>query len=873
MRSRTESQCVLGRKNQTNDRPIRPARRTNFSPRFEALEDRTAPVAGALDPTFGTSGFVLYDPDGGADLLEDIAIQADGKIVVAGTVNAFTGGQDFGLARFNPDGSLDTSFGTNGRITTDFGFNGAEILRAVAIQSDGKIVAGSATVVAGNFQWALARYNTNGSLDTTFDGDGLVITEMGGDDNIFDIAIQADGKIVALGNAGSHIGLARYNLDGSLDSTFDGDGRVITVVTNAGSQGVTVAIQPDGKIVAGGVSGNFGLKNFVIRYNADGSVDTSFGNVAFNGNEKVAVNLFPFGGGGDLRDLALQADGKIVTTGEVGNPSTGTGDFTVLRFNADGTPDNTFGTSGRFVSGLPAADDTGEGIAVQADGKLIVVGKHSAGPTNSLIARLTMTGTFDAGFGNAGTTITDHNPGGSDLYMAVAIQLDGNIVAGADVSRIWGLARYQSGGEPPTAEAGGPYSVAEAGTVQLDGSASSDPDQPSSTLIYRWDLDGDGIFGETGAGATRGDEVGATPTFSAASIDGPATIVVTLRVIDNEGLADLDTATINVNNVAPTAGITGPINGVPGQTRSFTLTANDVSAADQAAGFTFAIDWDGNGTTDQTVIGASGTTVDRIYTATGTFTIRVTATDKDGGASTPATHTIAITPASLQTDPIDSAKTALFAGGSLSGDAILFARQGATGNVVVAVNGVSFGPFTPTGHLIAFGLSGNDTMSVASNLTVPAWLFGGAGSDTLTGGGGPNVLVGDEGNDNITGGDHRDLLIGGAGADTVTAQGADDILIAAATSHDHNFAALNAIMSEWGRTDANYVTRILHLTGASGGGNNGSIVLNAATVFDDTDVDTLTGKSGLDWYFANLSGAGVFDIIVDLKNQESVFEL
>jgi uncharacterized delta-60 repeat protein len=138
-----------------------------------------------------------------------VAIQGDGKIVAAG----FAGSDfDFALARYNTDGSLDTTFGGDGKVTTDFAGSGSrDEAHAVAIQGDGKIVAAGLAVVSGIFDFALARYNTDGSLDTIFSGDGKVTTDFAGD---FDVAngvvIQANGRIVAAGFAGDDFGLARY---------------------------------------------------------------------------------------------------------------------------------------------------------------------------------------------------------------------------------------------------------------------------------------------------------------------------------------------------------------------------------------------------------------------------------------------------------------------------------------------------------------------------------------------------------------------------------------------------------------------------------------------------------------------------------------
>jgi uncharacterized delta-60 repeat protein len=840
---------------------------------WERLEDRVVPAAaGTLDASFGSGGSVIYAVKPGAEnILNDVAVQSDGKIVAVGRVSGNTDFYDSVVTRFNADGSIDTSFGSNG--STIVSFANREAFNAVAIQSDGKIVAGGSNDGA----FILARFLPDGTLDPSFGSGGketLIITP--GEDGLADLAIQPDGKIVAVGEISFGFGIVRLNSDGTFDTTF-GNGGVITRDNGTFSLYTSVALQPDGKIVAAGYPVTTIQRNDLLniaRFNPDGSMDTSFG---VNGLVKTGYGP---GIADTIEDMALQPDGRIVVTGLVAYDLVGTTDFAVMRLNTNGTKDNTFGTGGVVFSGYTDGHDDGQGILVQNNGQIVVVGSISF---NSLIARLNADGSRDTNFGtesSLGRTVVDLRPGDreADYFTAVALQ-NGKLLAagtsgtGGASEKFFTLARFEPGGTPPTADAGGPYAVDEQSSAQLDASGSTDPDQPANTLTYSWDLDGDGIFGETGAIATRGDEVGIAPTFSAAGIDGPALITVSLRVTDNDGMTSSDTATITVNNVAPIAAVNGPTDGVPGQPRTFTLTASDVSPADQAAGFTFRIDWDGDGIVDETDSGPSGLTVDHAFTATGAFTVKVTATDDDGGVSAVATHDISIVSARLQADPVNNALTALFVGGSTGMDVIALSRAGGMGSIRVDINGVLQGVFQPTGHLIAYGLGGNDTISVASNVDSPAILFGGDGNDTLSGGGGNNILLGEAGDDTLDGGGQRDVLIGGTGADTIRAHGDDDLLIASATAYDGNIVALDAVMAEWKRTDASYTTRVLHLTGALGGGLNGATALNAGTVLDDNVADTLEGDSGQDFYFANLTGAGVLDAILDLKNQESVYEL
>jgi len=186
-----------------------------------------------------------------------VAVQPDGRIVTAGMKD-----DDFAVARYNRDGSLDTSFDSDGKVTTDFGV-AVDAARGVALHPDGRIVAAG---FGGDF--VLARYNSDGSLDTSFDSDGKLITDFGAFNPATDVAIHPDGGIVAAGFSGDDefdFALARYRRDGTLDTSFDSDGKV---TTNFGTSDVAqaVAIQPDGRIVAAGVSGgDFALARYLGR--------------------------------------------------------------------------------------------------------------------------------------------------------------------------------------------------------------------------------------------------------------------------------------------------------------------------------------------------------------------------------------------------------------------------------------------------------------------------------------------------------------------------------------------------------------------------------------------------------------------------------
>ena len=382
---------------------------------------------GDLDPTFGNGGIVITQRfngnNNGYNLYDAyaMAIQPDGKIVVVG--EAFTNPSDwwdFAVVRYNPDGSLDNSFG-GGIVNTRVG-NSADIAHSVAIQTDGKIVVAGSTsnIQDTGYSFAVVRYNPDGSLDTSFNGTGMVSTPVGNSGSgAGDLAIQTDGKIVVAGSSGNDLAIVRYNADGSLDTTFNGSGIVLTPVGRANS----VAIQANGKIIAAGGTGSSGSGFTLVRYNADGSLDTSFngtgivitpaGNswggasdLAIQTDGKIVVVGYSvdfavvrynpdgsldtsFGGTGKIRipngvcasSVAIQPNGKIFVGGDssnIGSDFTVEGsDFALVRLNPNGSLDTSFNGTGTVITSVGDAWDTWDtarSVAIQPDGKIVVAG-------------------------------------------------------------------------------------------------------------------------------------------------------------------------------------------------------------------------------------------------------------------------------------------------------------------------------------------------------------------------------------------------------------------------------------------------------------------------------------------------------------------
>jgi fibronectin-binding autotransporter adhesin len=208
--------------------------------------------------------------------------------------------------------------------------------------------------------------------------------------------------------------------------------------------------------------------------------------------------------------------------------------------------------------------------------------------------------------------------------------------------------------------------------------------------------------------------------------------------------------------------------------------------------------------------------------------------------------------------------------GTAGNDSITLSPGGNSGTVVVKINGMVVGTYSPASRMLIYGLAGDDNIQASGTITVPLWLYGGDGNDRLNGGNGPNVLLGGAGNDTITGGSGRDLVIGGTGADQIVGNGGDDLMVGGTTAFDGNDAALQAIDAEW-TSGHDFATRIANLSGDStnpGFGsrlNGGYFLIPLQTVFADGAADSLTGSSGADWYIVDAS-----DLVNGANNNDRI---
>jgi uncharacterized delta-60 repeat protein len=417
-----------------------------FRPRLEALEDRCTPSAGALDPTFGSGGIVNTGLIGTAHA---VALQTDGKIVVASAGNPGT------VARYNPSGALDTSFGNGGSAAVSFFKNQTTGLYAVALDSSGRIVvAATANSAKGQEYIGLARLTSSGSLDASFGNKGEVLTPLSGAELDGEV-IQPNGQIVVAGVAGNYALLARYNANGSLDSSFGSGGLVETTLGATEALFSSLTLQSDGKIVAGGrewpTSNNSGVLFAVARFNSNGSLDNSFGSGG-QVSTSIAGNCSAIWDTG-VHGVLVQSNGMIVAAGTVKIGAAWNSNFEVAlaRYDSSGNLDPTFGSGG--VTQTPSsgnAVDSALAAALQSDGKIVTAGYHNASTGNDFeLERYTTAGALDTSFN--GTGIVTSASGASAYGIAIYPSTDttgnaGKIVAVVDeyngTNNTFALARY-----------------------------------------------------------------------------------------------------------------------------------------------------------------------------------------------------------------------------------------------------------------------------------------------------------------------------------------------------------------------------------------------------------------------------------------------
>ncbi|MFK7916177.1 MAG: DUF4347 domain-containing protein, partial [Pseudomonadales bacterium] len=398
----------------------------------QSVSDSVAITVTAVNqaPTYFTgSGVQTSFESSTSDSANDLLLQGDGSLIVVGTANDGSGPQ-VSLTRYLEDGSLDTSFGVGGRVVT--ALSTSDTVNAAALQPDGSIVVVGATN-DGNGMSMIARYLSNGTLDTSFDGDGYVTLDIAASSSEYlrDVVVQADGRIVAVGyaNVGDEVmSLVRLNVDGSLDSSLNGTGIMTFDLTAGDDRANTVAVQKDGKIVIGGQAGSYSAGDLaILRLNVDGSFDTSF-----NGSGSFIMDVSTVASGGSYTGvdaataLLIDDSGRIVIGGFTYLQN---GESLAMRLSGDGTLDTSFNGVGYNVISAGVPHEGINNIALQPDGKLVLVGSaYTASDINDVsVIRVNTDGTLDASFDGDGMV---RQPIGdaTDEARAVVIDRLGNVV-------------------------------------------------------------------------------------------------------------------------------------------------------------------------------------------------------------------------------------------------------------------------------------------------------------------------------------------------------------------------------------------------------------------------------------------------------------
>lgn len=533
----------------------RAARRLSYHRKLnlEALEDRRVLAAGVLDPSFDGDGKVttnkFFNATDRNEEARGVAVQSNGRIVVAGFAANSSGNNDFALARYNSSGSLDTTFGTagTGKVTTAIGSSDDEIY-GITLQSDDKIVVvGRTKNSGGDYDIVVARYTANGVLDTTFNSTGKLTTSLSAtNDEAFAVGLLTTGVIVVAGRTqvtGSNYDffLTRISSTGSLQGTTTTG--TFTGVTDQDDEATSLVVAGDNSIFVGGLtfSNTTNTYDFALaKYTSTGFLSGTFG-----AGGKTTAN-FP-GVSEDLAyAVALQADGKILVGGHTRSTASGPLDFALARFQTNGTLDAAFGAGGLAVTDMGGIDDEIRSIVVLPSTEMdrIVVGGFSNG--DFALARYNRPdGTLDAGFGAGGKTLTSFGTLDDRAYDIVR-QPDGKIVAAGFTTvnagnRDFAVARYFGPDQPEV-------TVVGASTDIIDGDST-----PSTLEGTDFGTVNQGTPGVTRSYTVRNDG-SATLTLSGLSVPAGFAVVDGLPASLAPGATDTLIIQLNTTTTGTRAG-------------------------------------------------------------------------------------------------------------------------------------------------------------------------------------------------------------------------------------------------------------------------------------------------------------------------------
>ena len=650
---------------------------------------------GTLDTSFDSDGYAITNVNG-IDSAASLAIQSDGKIVVVGTNEA--GGNNFSVVRYTTAGALDSSFDTDGMATIDFGGSSDDTAAAVSIQSDGKIVVGGTS----NNQFALTRLTTSGALDTSFDTDGLLTTDFGvGDEQISGMVLQSDGRIIAVGTANLDFALARYNTNGSLDTSFDTDG-LQTSDMGATERGYDVTLTATEQIVIAGITDSLGSNDVMVqRYHSNGSLDTGFNAVGTAITVVGGTNEFGY-------SVHVLSDGSVVVGGNV--QSTG---FLVNKYNEDGTPDTDFAPTTNLLDGNPTFLEGGAPVVLDADVQVFDI---------ELIAADDYSGS-GLTINRMGGAVADDafSATGNLVFSGANLVLSGITIGTVDSNTGGTLALTFNGNATQARVNEALQSIAYANTS----------DAPPASVQLLWSFD-DGNTGAQGAGG---------PLSATGSVTVSITAVNDAPVLDNtknpalidqnqDSGAPVGAVGTLVSSLVDFASPAGQVDNVT-DPDSGALLGIAVIAADTANGTWF---YSTNNGTNWNALGAVGNSNARLLAAdantrlyfqpnanyTGMLASAVTfrawdQTSGSNGALANTTTNGGTTAFSTATDTASLVVNAVISGTVYSDEGIT--NIGANKTVRIAINGTDFGTTAETDANGAYSISGL-TLSVGDVLTV-----------------------------------------------------------------------------------------------------------------------------------------------------------
>lgn len=415
--------------------------------------------SGEPDPTFGTNGKVITGMGSNSNFANAVALQPDGKIIVGGTYISSHGDNDFALMRYNANGSADASFSSDGKTVTAFGNSNNNYIHWLYILPNGKILAyGSTGTQSLTPKSAIVRYNSNGSIDTSFGTEGKIISDLFPYNTIGNkLAIQPDGKLVITsiklysGDANYYLAVERYTENGQPDLTFGSNGLATASFGTGRSIPFSILVQPDGKILVSATYYQSSVINMgLMRFNADGTLDTGF-----DGDGKVTTS-FGAGTGSEGMQAYVTNTGKIILAGSVTTATVR--NFGVVQYNANGSIDTTFDGDGKATAALPNELDYSliNNITWQADGKFLVVFRntdYASSASDFVLRRYNSNITPDTGFGTNGRLQATIDTGLNEAKMA-AVTTNGDIlVAGSarpagNAYNNFVLAKYNNAGSP-----------------------------------------------------------------------------------------------------------------------------------------------------------------------------------------------------------------------------------------------------------------------------------------------------------------------------------------------------------------------------------------------------------------------------------------